>query len=420
MDLFDKNLEKTLAKNAPLANRMRPRNLKQFVGQKHIIGKNTLLYQSIKNNDLGSMILWGPPGCGKTTLANVIAQITNSIFVELSAVSSGKKDLLAIIDKAKQRRKFNNQRTILFIDEIHRWNKAQQDALLPYVEKGIVTLIGATTENPSFEIVSPLLSRCSIYTLKPLVLNNLKKIIKRALHNKKRGLGNYKIKLTSQAEKFLIKTANGDARIILNALEIAVKNTLPNKNNLRLINRKIIEQALQHKAISYDKAGDEHYNVISAFIKSIRGSDVDAGLYWLARMIEAGEDPKFIARRMVILASEDIGNAQPTALLVANAVFNAVEKIGLPECELNLAQGVIYLSLAKKSNKVYTSLNKAKQDVKKHKALPVPLHLRNAPTKLMKELGYGENYKYPHNQDDNKQNYRPKKINSNQYYKKEQ
>jgi len=252
------------------------------------------------------------------------------------------------------------------------------------------------------------------------VLNNLKKIIKRALHNKKRGLGNYKIKLTSQAEKFLIKTANGDARIILNALEIAVKNTLPNKNNLRLINRKIIEQALQHKAISYDKAGDEHYNVISAFIKSIRGSDVDAGLYWLARMIEAGEDPKFIARRMVILASEDIGNAQPTALLVANAVFNAVEKIGLPECELNLAQGVIYLSLAKKSNKVYTSLNKAKQDVKKHKALPVPLHLRNAPTKLMKELGYGENYKYPHNQDDNKQNYRPKKINSNQYYKKEQ
>ncbi len=406
-DLFDKNLNKT----APLADRMRPRNFEEYVGQSEIVGQGKLLRQAIEKDDLPSMIFWGPPGCGKTALAEVIAELTQAKFIKLSAVTAGKKDLMQIIKQAQEDYKFYQQKTILFIDEIHRFNKAQQDALLPYVEKGTVTLIGATTENPSFEVVSPLLSRSRVYVLKPLSLKDLKQIIQRALRDKQVGLGNYGVKLKPEAEEFLIQASNGDARIILNALEIASKHA----GGKQIIDKKIIEQALQHKALMYDKKGDEHYNVISAFIKSLRGSDVDAALYWLARMLAAGEDPKFIARRMIIFASEDIGNAHSMALVVANAVFEAVEKIGLPECRINLAQGVTYLARAPKSNKSYMALCRAEKDVKDTMNLPVPLHLRNAPTKLMKNLGYGKNYKYPH---DNKthQEYLPKELKGKKYY----
>ncbi|MFH1456574.1 MAG: replication-associated recombination protein A [Patescibacteria group bacterium] len=411
-DLFDENLQKDLAKNAPLADRMRPCNLDEYMGQEEIVGKNTLLRHAIKRDELSSMIFWGPPGCGKTTLAGVIAKITNSNFIQLSAVASGKKDLLSIVKKAQDERKFNNKRTVLFIDEIHRWNKAQQDALLPYVEKGIITLIGATTENPSFEIIVALLSRARVYILKPLTLENLRQIIYNALQNKDRGLGNLNLKINKDAEEFLINTANGDARTILNALEIASKYVAQDKK----ITKKLIEEALQHKALLYDKKGDEHYNVISAFIKSLRGSDTDAAIYWLARMLSAGEDPKFIARRMIIFASEDIGNSHSMALVVANAVFSAVEKIGMPECRINLAQGVVYLARAPKNNQSYMALCRAEEKIKETMNLPVPLHLRNAPTKLMKELGYGKNYKYPHIEDDSKQGYLPEEIKDTKFY----
>ncbi|HDQ15589.1 MAG TPA: replication-associated recombination protein A [Bacteroidetes bacterium] len=415
-DLFDKNLLDNLSQNAPLADRLRPQNFEDFVGQEEIVGSNKLLRKALENDDLHSMIFWGPPGSGKTTLANIIAQKTNSKFVELSGVTSGKKDLLEIVKQAHENRKYHQQRTILFVDEIHRWNKAQQDALLPYVEKGILTLIGATTENPSFEIISPLLSRSRVYVLKPLTPLNLKLVINRALKNKDFGLGKYKVKIDKDAEEFLISASNGDARTILNALEIAVKNSsLNSKNKLHVVNKKLIEEALQHKALLYDKKGEEHYNVISAFIKSLRGSDVNAALYWLARMLAAGEDPKFIARRMIIFASEDIGNAHSMALVVANAVFSAVEKIGMPECRINLAQGVTYLARAPKSNKSYRALCRAEQDVKDTLNLPVPLHLRNAPTKLMKDLNYGKNYKYPHD-DSLHQEYLPPELKNRKYY----
>lgn len=412
MDLFDQKLAKNLKQKAPLADRIRPRSLDDFVGQEKIIGPETLLRRAIKKDDLPSMIFWGPPGSGKTTLAHIVAKMTNSKFIQMSAVTAGIKDLREVIKQAKDKQKFNNQSTILFIDEIHRWNKAQQDALLPHVEKGVITLIGATTENPSFEVVAPLLSRCRVYVLEPLSQDNLKKIIKRALADKEKGLGKLKVKISPQARNFLITTANGDARTILNALEIAAKNIEPNKGGKRRITQKIIEQALQHKALRYDKGGEEHYNTISAFIKSLRGSKPEAALYWLARMLEAGEDPKFIARRMVIFASEDIGNALPTALVVANAVFEAVEKIGLPECQLNLSQGAIYLAQAPKSRDACQALEAAQGDVKKYGNLPVPLHLRNAPTKLMKKLGYGKKKK-------GQQNYRPKKIQGNKYLKQQ-
>ncbi|MBU4360356.1 replication-associated recombination protein A [Patescibacteria group bacterium] len=426
-DLFDKNLEEDLARNAPLADRMRPSNLDEYAGQEKIVGKGTLLRKAIEQDELPSMIFWGPPGCGKTTLAAVIAKITNSDFIQLSAVAAGKKDLLGIVKKAQDERKFKNKRTVLFIDEIHRWNKAQQDALLPYVEKGIIILIGATTENPSFEVIAALLSRARVYVLKPLSIQNLKQVIENALQNKDKGLGNLKLKINKDAEEFLINTANGDARIILNALEVVAKYV--NKN--KIINKKLIEEALQHKALLYDKKGDEHYNVISAFIKSLRGSDVDAAIYWLGRMLVAGEDPKFIARRMVIFASEDIGNAHSMALVVANAVFSAVEKIGMPECRINLAQGVVYLARAPKDNKSYMALCRAEEKIKETMNLAVPLHLRNAPTKLMKDLGYGKDYKYPHSEDppanrlepqgdwragDSKQGYLPEEIKNVKFF----
>ena len=415
-DLFDEKFNEDMSRNAPLADRMRPKNLNDFVGQEHIVGLNSLLRKAIQNDDIPSIIFWGPPGSGKTTLAKIIAEMTNSNFVEISAVTSGVADLRLIIKDAQEKRKFNNKRTILFVDEIHRWNKAQQDSLLPHIEKGVITLIGATTENPSFEVISPLLSRARVYVLKPLSQDDLKKIIERALKDKNFGFGGEKIEIKKDAEEFLIRTANGDARTILNAIEVAVKNTDYKKENKTIVDKKLIEEALQHKALQYDKNGEEHHNVISAFIKSMRGSNIDGALYWLARMVKAGEDPKFIARRMVVLASEDIGNADTNALVVANAVFDAVERIGLPECRINLAQGVVYLASAKKSNKSYDALCKAEEVVEETMNLLVPLHLRNAPTGLMKNLDYGKGYKYTHVEDDSKQTYLPEEIKDKRFY----
>jgi len=413
-DLFDQNYQANLKAGAPLADRIRPETLEDFVGQEEIIGAGTLLRKAIEADEVPSIIFWGPPGSGKTTLAKIIANLTKSEFIEISAITAGVKDLREIIEKAKDTRKLHNKRTILFVDEIHRWNKAQQDGLLPFVERGVITLIGATTENPSFEVISPLLSRSRVYVLKPLSAPNLKNVIKRALTDVEKGLGKFGAQIEKEAEEFLIKVSNGDARTILNALEVAVKHT----DKTRIIAKKLIEEALQHKALMYDKGGDEHYSVISAFIKSLRGSDPDAALYWLARMIEAGEDPKFIARRMIVLASEDISNADPNALMVANAVFGAVEKIGLPECQINLAQGVVYLAKAKKSNASYLGLMRAKEDVKNTLNLPVPLHLRNASTSLMKNLGYGKDYKYSHDYspEEGKQDYLPKELLGKKYY----
>lgn len=412
MDLFDHNAQSKIKASSPLPDRLRPTKLGDYVGQSDILSPGSFLRASIENDNLHSMILWGPPGSGKTTLASIIASETQSYFVELSAISSGKKDLLEAVEVAQGKFKYNGQHTILFIDEIHRWNKAQQDALLPYVEKGTVTLIGATTENPSFEVISPLLSRLRVYVLKPLPVDGLRAILKRALSDKARGLGTYNIKIKPEIEDYLLNMSMGDARVLLNALEvISEASSDPSKLTI-----KEIKQILQHDSIRYDKKGDEHYNIISAFIKSIRGSNVDGALYWLARMIEAGEDPKFIARRMVILASEDIGNADTNALVVANSVFSAVEKIGFPECQLNLAQGVVYLCEAPKSNKSYSAIMKALKCVRDTGNLAVPMHLRNAPTGLMKDLGYGEGYKYAHDEDDSSQKYLPPEINDTIFY----
>lgn len=418
MDLFDQKLAKDLSQNAPLADRMRPEALEDFVGQQNIVGEGKILRKAIANDELFSIIFWGPPGCGKTTLANIIAEMTKSNFVKFSAVESGVKELRKIVKIAEEKRKLQGTRTILFVDEIHRWNKAQQDNFLPYVEKGIIVLIGATTENPSFEVIAPLLSRSRVFVLEQHKKEDIQKIIKKALTDKEKGLGKFKVKLEKKAIELLIDASNGDARIVLNALEVAVKTSKPDKSGVIHLTLKIIEDALQHKALMYDKKGEEHYNVISAFIKSLRGSDPDAAVYWLARMITAGEDPRFIARRMVILASEDIGNADPMALVVANAAAQAVEFIGFPEAQLNLSQAVIYLAKAPKSNASTIALGEALKDVKETLNQPVPLHLRNAPTGLMKDLGYGKDYKYSHDydQEEGKQDYLPKELKGKKYY----
>jgi len=413
-------MKKELAQEAPLADRVRPGSFKDFFGQDEIIGQDKILRKAIENDELFSMILWGPPGSGKTTLARIIAQMTKSEFVQMSAVASGIADLRIAVRKAEDLRKFHNKRTILFVDEIHRWNKAQQDAFLPYVENGTITLIGATTENPSFEVISPLLSRSRVYVLKRLEPEHIGRILKKALQDKKYGLGQYKVKIGKLALDLIIRSSNGDARSSLNTIEIAVKSTKPDKKGIRHIQKQTVEDALQHKALQYDKKGDEHYNVISAFIKSLRGSSPDGAIYWLARMIQGGEDPRFIARRMVILASEDIGNADPQALLVANAAAHAVEYVGFPEAQLNLTQAAIYLALAPKSNAVITGIMEAHKDVKNTLNDPVPLHLRNAPTDLMKNLGYGKDYKYSHDfeAEEGEQDYLPKSLKNKKYYRK--
>jgi len=418
-DLFDSKLEQDLQRSAPLADRIRPDKLDDFVGQEEIIGKGKILRRAIENDEVFSIIFWGPPGSGKTTLASIVAKMTKSHFEGISAVSSGLADLRRIVQESLERRKLHNKRTILFVDEIHRWNKAQQDSFLPHVEKGIITLIGATTENPSFEVIAPLLSRSRVFVMKRHGAPELSRIVKRALKDAKNGLGGHKIAIEPKALDTLILGANGDARTALNALEIAVKVTKPDNKGIKHLDLKTIEDALQHKALQYDKKGEEHYNVISAFIKSMRGSDPDGALYWLNRMVEAGEDPEFIARRMVIFASEDVGMADPNALSVANDVMRAVRTIGYPECQINLAHGVVYLTKAPKDNSAYVGLLNAKKDVKETMNEPVPLHLRNAVTDLMKDIGYGKDYKYSHDYDkeEGKQEYLPKKLVGNKYYK---
>ncbi len=386
----------------PLADRIRPKTLTDYVGQPHLVGKNGIIRKLIESDQLPSMIFWGPPGSGKTTLAFIIAQTTKSHFINQSAVTTTLKDVRKAVGEAKERLTLYHQKTIFFLDEIHRFNKAQQDAFLPHVEKGIIILIGATTENPSFEVIGPLLSRCRIFVLNPLEPKELGKIINR-------GIKELKIKISPKALEFLIQASNSDARIALNAIEIADSiHESGKKASLQLI-----KEVFQKQTLLYDRAGEEHYNTISAFIKSMRASNADAALYYLARMVEAGEDPLFIARRMVIFASEDIGMAQPTALVVANEVFRACETIGYPECQENLAHGVVYLALAKKDRSAYDAYFRALDDVKKHGNLPIPLNLRNAPTKLMRQLGYGKGYeKYP----DKTKSLLPEKLKNRRYY----
>ncbi|MBI5682578.1 MAG: replication-associated recombination protein A [Deltaproteobacteria bacterium] len=398
---------------------MRPKNLDEFVGQGHLVAKGRFLRNLIERKDVPSIILWGPPGTGKTTIANIIAESTGSRFISFSAVLSGVKEIREVIKEAKDEFVYHKRKTILFVDEIHRFNKSQQDAFLHHVEDGTITLIGATTENPSFEMNAPLLSRCKVLLLKQLLQEDIKKIIQRAIDDKEMGLGKYRLNIGDGAIDIIAEYSHGDGRSALNTIEAAVMTTAPDKDGTRHITSEIIHEAIQKKALLYDKDGEEHYNVISAFIKSMRGSDPDAALYYLARMLEAGEDPLFIARRMVIFASEDIGNADPNALRVAISVKDAFDFVGMPEGWIPLAQGVAYLATAPKSNASYTAYLGALEDVREKGSLPVPLHIRNAPTKLMKELGYGKGYKYPHDYEkrDVKQDYLPEKLKDKRYYR---
>lgn len=409
MNLFENNQKQNSKSNAPLADRMRPKTLADFLGQEEIIGKGKLLQKAIKLDKLPSIIFWGPPGSGKTTLAFIIAKKTKAEFQQMSAVSSGVKDLRAVLERAEQDKRFG-KKTILFIDEIHRWNKKQQDGLLPYVENGLITLIGATTENPSFEVVSALLSRCRVFVLKQHTKKEIIQLINKALQDKERGLGKLNIKIDKDVVGLLAQMSNGDARVALNALEYSASIS-------KKISAKHIKDAFQKSHLLYDKAGDEHYNIISALHKSMRGSDADASIYWLARMLEAGEDPLYIARRLIRFASEDIGLANSKALEQAVAAYQACHFIGIPECNVILAQAVVYMARCKKSNELYTAYNAALGDLRKYGNLPVPLAIRNAPTKLMKDLCYGKDYKYPPSEDDKAQNYRPKKIQGKKYFK---
>jgi len=381
-DLFSDHLKK----QAPLADRMRPADFSEFLGQDEIIGPGSPLRRAVETNHLESLIFWGPPGSGKTTLAYLIARAIDAHFDEFSAVATGVKDVRQAIERAADRLKFENRKTIVFIDEIHRFNKAQQDILLPHVERGTITLIGATTENPSFEVIAPLLSRSTVYILKPLSEETLKKIIVRALEDSDRGLGQLNLRIDPKAVEYLVSYADGDARAALNGLEFAALYL--KSIGRQEINEQEIKGALKQRALRYDKKGEEHYNLISAFIKCLRASDVDAALYWLARMIESGEDPKFIARRMIIFASEDVGLADPEAVQVAAAVVQAVDFVGWPEAQISLAHGTVYLAQAPKSRTAYDALMKAKDDARRG-SFGVPMHLRNPVTNLMKEAGYG-------------------------------
>ncbi len=393
MNLFDDQPSTAvIPPNAPLAARMRPRVLEEFVGQEEVLGAGKPLRRAIEADELSSAILWGPPGSGKTTLAHLIANHTQAHFVPFSAVTSGVPELRKIIQEARERRKLYVQRTILFVDEIHRFNKAQQDAFLPVVEDGTIILVGATTENPYFEINAPLISRSRLVVLQPLSPEQLSIILDHALADEERGLGIFSLTLADDARAHLVQFSDGDARMALNALEEAAK--LAGKGNV--ITLELAEQAFQRRALRYDKDGDQHYDIISAFIKSLRGSDPDAALYWMARMIEAGEDPRFIARRLVVHASEDVGNADPLALLVATAAAQAVEFVGFPEARINLSQAVTYIACAPKSNAAVVAIDRAQADVRKGKLAPVPKHLRDTSYPGAKKLGHGEGYQYPH------------------------
>ncbi|MCA0154012.1 replication-associated recombination protein A [Winogradskyella vincentii] len=399
--------------NTPLAERLRPKTLNDYLSQQHLVGKDGMLYQQIKSGVIPSLILWGPPGIGKTTLANIIANESERPFFKLSAINSGVKDIREVIDKAKKSGGlFTAKNPILFIDEIHRFSKSQQDSLLEAVEKGWVTLIGATTENPSFEVISALLSRCQVYTLNAFNKSDLEALIKRAIE-KDEVLSKLNIEL--KETEALLRLSGGDARKLLNIFELIV--TSINEDTITITNELVMKQ-VQNKAVRYDKAGDQHYDIISAFIKSIRGSDPNAAVYYLARMIEGGEDVKFIARRLLILASEDIGNANPTALVIANNTFQAVSVIGNPESRIILSQCATYLASSPKSNAAYDAINKAQQIVKETGDLPIPLSIRNAPTKLMKELGYGDEYKYAHNYENNfaEHEFLPEEIKNTKLY----
>ncbi len=417
-DLFDYQSDQQKEKEAPLAIRMRPAALHQFVGQEHLVGEGRVLRKAIESKQVPSLILWGPPGCGKTTLAFVIARATQARFSPISAVSASVADLRRLIEQAKERYKLYQERTIVFIDEIHRFNKAQQDAVLPYVEDGTIILIGATTENPSFEVISPLLSRCHVLTLNPLAEDEIQAIIMRAAKDELKGLGKLNVELADDAMIHLIMMSNRDARVALNTLEIAAQTTLPDAEGKRRISLSTIEDAIQHKAPRYDKEGELHYDLISAMHKSMRGSDPDASLYWLGRMLEAGEDPLYIARRLVRFASEDVGMADPQALVVAMAAQQAVHFIGMPEGNLALAEAAVYLATAPKSNSLYKAYSKVQKDVEKKPDQPVPLHLRNPVTALMKKIGYGKGYKYPHDYSKHivRQQHLPDSVKGKRYY----
>jgi putative ATPase len=413
MDLFSAAGAKDLT---PLAERMRPHSLEEFVGQEHLLGPGRILTRLGPSGRVPSLILWGPPGSGKTTLARLLAERSRSVFVAFSAVVTGVKEIRQVTEKAEYEKSYRGRGTILFVDEIHRFNKAQQDAFLPHVERGTITLIGATTENPSFEVIQPLLSRARVLVLEPLKPDEVHTLVERALHDAERGLGSMNLTLTAEAMEALIAHSRGDARVALNALEIAAEIT--SRGGQRSIDPTILQEALQHRGHRYDKKGEEHYNVISAFIKSLRGSDPDGAIYWLMRMIEAGEDPLFVARRMIIFAAEDVGNADPQALQVAVAAKDAFHFIGLPEGKIPLAQAATYLATAPKSNASFKAMLAAAKDVEEKGALPVPLHLRNAPTPLMKDLGYGKGYLYPHDFPEHvtDQGYLPEALQDKRYY----
>jgi putative ATPase len=418
MDMFEQRAEQQKMQQAPLATRMRPNALNNFVGQEHILGKGRVLRKAIESDRVPSMILWGPPGCGKTTLAYIIANSTGSHFSAVSAVSASVADLRRAVQQATERRKVQLQKTILFIDEIHRFNKTQQDAVLPFVEDGTITLIGATTENPSFEVTSPLLSRTRVLPLKPLTEAELQTIILRALRDRFQGIGELNAELAPEAMNHLIAVANHDARVALNTLEIAALSTPPDDDGKRPVSLSTIEDALQHRAVIYDKAGDQHYDNISALHKSMRGSDPDAALYWLATMLEAGEDPLYIARRLVRFASEDVGMADPQALVVAMAAQQAVQFIGLPEGNLALAEAAVYLATAPKSNSLYEAYSRVQAEIKRGASTSVPLSLRNPVTPLMKDMDYGKDYKYAHDYPGHfvEQQYLPDSLRDKKFY----
>ena len=416
--LFEHGRRAQVASDAPLADRMRPRTFAEFVGHDQIVDADRALLKSMAAGRLPSFILWGPPGTGKTTLARLVATSSESDFAPVSAVTSGVADLRRIVGDAKERKGMYQQSTVLFVDEIHRFNKSQQDVILPHVEAGTVTFIGATTENPSFEVIAPLLSRCRVFALQSLTEEQMETIVSRAMSDLDRGLGSLKAMLAADALKHLIDIANGDARIALNALETAAYAVTPDADGNRLIDLDTISDSLQRRSPIYDKAGENHYDTISAFIKSVRGSSPDGALYWLARMIESGEDPLFIVRRLVILAAEDVGLADPQALSIAVAAQQAVHFLGMPEGRIPLAEATVYLASAPKSNSTYAALNQAMEDVRERVNEPVPVHLRNAVTGMMQVAGYGKNYKYAHDYEGHfePQEYLPSSLEGRRYY----